>query len=247
MKLLVMLVFLVLFLQNISAIIINEIEINPLEGVSGKEWIELYNDEEREVDISGWAIWEGLATPKKRYTLPENTTISSGEYFVIELSSARILNNNGDFVTLYDVDETKIDETPELVESESSSKTWQLCNEWEFLDTTQGEENNCPEEQEEDQEDEENETENQEEEIMDEEELIKENSQDEEITSLSTDYSEEETKERAPIEAKHIKSEDNNENQDKTDYAKYGLFSFCILLIVLFLIKRKNQKTEFEE
>ncbi len=47
------------------------------------------------------------------------------------------------------------------------------------------------------------------------------------------------------LETKSIKTENNNENLDK-DYAKYGFVIFCVLLGFLFMLKKKNYRTEFE-
>ena len=44
---------------------------------------------------------------------------------------------------------------------------------------------------------------------------------------------------------KNIKSEDNTENSDKNAYAVYGLVIFCIVLALLFLIRRHKFKNEF--
>lgn len=49
------------------------------------------------------------------------------------------------------------------------------------------------------------------------------------------------------LNAKTIKTEENNEKIDKSKYASYGLVAFCILLIVLFIIKARKNKNEFEE
>jgi|TARA_Y100000310_G_scaffold267204_1_gene279093 competence ComEA-like helix-hairpin-helix protein len=44
---------------------------------------------------------------------------------------------------------------------------------------------------------------------------------------------------------KTIKSEENIETSNKNNYAIYGFVVFCILLISLFLLKRKKFKNEF--
>tara|TARA_B100000315_G_scaffold209652_1_gene205525 strand:- start:694 stop:1260 length:567 start_codon:yes stop_codon:yes gene_type:complete len=44
---------------------------------------------------------------------------------------------------------------------------------------------------------------------------------------------------------KTIKSEENIETSNKNNYAIYGFVIFCILLIFLFLLKRKKFKNEF--
>ncbi len=45
---------------------------------------------------------------------------------------------------------------------------------------------------------------------------------------------------------KSIKNENDIEKIDKSSYAIYGFFAFCILLGVLFLLRRKKYKNEFE-
>ncbi|MEN7981923.1 MAG: helix-hairpin-helix domain-containing protein [Nanoarchaeota archaeon] len=48
------------------------------------------------------------------------------------------------------------------------------------------------------------------------------------------------------LSPQNIKSEDYNENKSKSDYAKYGLGLFCVLLFGLFMIKKyKPRKNEF--
>lgn len=64
---------------------------------------------------------------------------------------------------------------------------------------------------------------------------------------------EEHPKETTPIELqtinlnpKVIKTEDDNENLSKSNYAIYGLVFFCVLLVVLFILrKNKYNKNEF--
>jgi len=49
-----------------------------------------------------------------------------------------------------------------------------------------------------------------------------------------------------PLNPKVIKSEDDNENLSKSNYAIYGLVFFCVLLVVLFILrKNKYNKNEF--
>jgi len=63
------------------------------------------------------------------------TTLKEEEYYVAELSKT-VLNNNGDFVILYDSDGGEIDKIEMLKETSWGSKTWQLCDNWEFKEAT---------------------------------------------------------------------------------------------------------------
>ena len=80
-----------------------------------------------------------------------------------------------------------------------------------------------------------------------------ENEEYQEITEIQ-DGKELSSRETGPIELqeinlnpKIIKSEDDNENLSKNNYAIYGLIFFCILLVVLFILrKNKYTKNEFK-
>ena len=232
----ILLFMFVVLVSSVSAIKINEVEINPLEGKYGIEWIELYNDENSDIDISGWEIYDGLSRPKKIFVVPNETIIGSKEYYVIELSSAK-LNNDGDFVTIYDFSGTKIDETETLKDASWSFETWQLCDSWEFKLSTKGKENSCEEVPKEPVEE------------AEEEEINEERPEIEEFQEIKEPVS----RETGPVELpginlnpQVIKSENDNENLSKSNYAVYGLVFFCVLLVALFILrKNKHNKNEF--
>ena len=231
----ILILMFVVLISGVSALKITEFESNPFGGSSEKEWIELYNDENSDIDISGWEIYDGLSRPKKIFVVQNETIIRSKEYYVIELSSAK-LNNGGDFITIYDFSGTKIDETETLKDSSWSLETWQLCDSWEFKLSTKGEENSCEEKEEpEEEEDEPEEEETEEKKVVEEYQEIAE-------------IREEET---GPIELKMInlnpkviKSENDNEKLNN-NYALYGFVFFCVLIIVLFVLRRNKYKNEF--
>ena len=243
MKKLILLYLMILLIVNVSAIVINEVEMNPKEGGDGKEWLELYNEKDEIIDISGWEIWEGIygtSGPKRILSIPNETIILGKKFYVIEWTGTK-LNNGGDFVILYDNQKDKIDETKTLDETSPSIKTWQLCdNSWEFLEATKEEKNNC-EIEEETSKDVEEEQAIEEEDIEEYVDVKDENSFVEgggekggQIQTL--------TPKVISLTPKDIKSEDNIESLDKTDYAKYGFIAFCILIGVLLILKNKRKQ-----
>ena len=243
MKKLVVLFIFILFLGGVCAVRINEVEMNSLEG---KEWIELYNDGE-EVDISGWEIWEGIygsSGPKIIITIPNGIIIANNEFYIIKWEGTK-LNNDGDFVTLYDSAGNKIDETKTLKDSYKNDKTWQLCGIWEFKESTKGEKNDCVKidekpsktDKEEEKEEENNET----------PDIIEDNDvQDNQAETSSYSYQTPIQSEVIKLNTKSIKSKNNTEDKDKSVYAKYGFTIFCVLLGTLFILKKKkHKKNEF--
>lgn len=86
-----------------ASVLINEILPHPS---SGADWIELYNTDGTELDISGWRIQDstGDLTP-----LADGTKFSSSSAFYQIFASNR-LNNGGDNIKLKDKDGNVIDE-----------------------------------------------------------------------------------------------------------------------------------------
>jgi len=84
-------------------IIISEIYPNS-EGRDNRngsyEWIEIYNDSDREVNLSGWMIDDVLEKGSKPYIIG-NEVIEAGKYKIFDAAYTKIaLNNTGDEVNL---------------------------------------------------------------------------------------------------------------------------------------------------
>ena len=76
-----------------TGIIFNEILPSP-DGTDGEnEWIELYNTNNSEIDLSGWIIKdkEGSVT---NYSLPQNTKIPAYSYLILKRLNTKITLNN---------------------------------------------------------------------------------------------------------------------------------------------------------
>ncbi|MCK4553569.1 lamin tail domain-containing protein, partial [Candidatus Parcubacteria bacterium] len=109
-------------------IIITEIFPNPAGSDSEDEFIELYNNSGRDVDLLGWRLGD---ESKKKYefkyandaNLRQGTPIIKvGEYFVIYRSESKIVLNNGsDSVKLY---QPLKDEPLQVVKYEKSIEGW---------------------------------------------------------------------------------------------------------------------------
>lgn len=81
-------------------ITINEFLPSPVGKDAKKEWIELYNDSDQIVDISGWQL-DDEDGGSKPFVFPENTLITRKGYLVLSRQTTGIaLNNDGDKVRL---------------------------------------------------------------------------------------------------------------------------------------------------
>jgi len=104
---------------------ITEVELNPEGRDSGNEWVELFSEEE--IDLEGWYLKNGDGD---RY----NLSVLIDGYEIITFDS-QWLDNNEEFVILYNGDNEKIDETDELKDDDDDESTWQICErDWIFLD-----------------------------------------------------------------------------------------------------------------
>ena len=94
-----------------TGIILNEILPAPEGTDEENEWVELYNTNDFEVDLSDWRITdtEGSTT---NYSLPKNTKILAYGYLVLKRPDTKItLNNAIDGLTLFWPDEKIVDST----------------------------------------------------------------------------------------------------------------------------------------
>src|SRR5215207_8407434 len=124
-------------------IMINEIELNPPgEYDEGKEWIELYNPTDIDINIGNFEI--STASESATIKLPSDAIIGGGETYVIELKE-QILSNTVDSLILTNEAGDILDRTPSLVDRSDDDRTWQRIpdgnNEWQFLEGTEGNSN----------------------------------------------------------------------------------------------------------
>ncbi len=83
-----------------TGIIINEILPSPIGPDETDEWIEIFNTNDLDVDLSFWQITDTVGKTKV-YTFPKETKISPKGFLVLKRSETKItLNNNSDGLNL---------------------------------------------------------------------------------------------------------------------------------------------------
>jgi endonuclease YncB( thermonuclease family) len=124
-----------------SSILINEVELNPRgnDMEEEEEWIELYNPNTVDINISNFEITPSFQSPT--IELPPDAVIEAGETYVIELNRP-MLSNTGESLVLANATGDIQDRTPSLVDRSDDDGTWQRIpdgnNEWQFVEDTQG-------------------------------------------------------------------------------------------------------------
>lgn len=88
-------------------IYLNEFLPNPKGSEKENEYVELYNNEPADVDISGWILKDASKT---KYVFPQNSVIGAGKYLLLQRTSFKFaLNNSGnETVFLFDSFENEI-------------------------------------------------------------------------------------------------------------------------------------------
>ena len=84
-----------------SGIVINEALPSPEGPDAENEWIEIFNENSFEVDISSWKISDTIGSVKS-YTFPKGTKISSKGFLLLNRTKTKItLNNSGEGIKIF--------------------------------------------------------------------------------------------------------------------------------------------------
>ena len=76
-----------------TSVVINEILPSPEGADETEEWIEIYNQNATEVDLSGWKIYDTEGS-SKTYIFPAGSKIQGNDYLVLKRPISKIVLNN---------------------------------------------------------------------------------------------------------------------------------------------------------
>lgn len=114
-----------------EGIFINEIFPRPQDNLDD-EFIELFNSNNFEVDISFWKIKDGSGATRE-YTFPENTKIGPLGFLVLRREeSGIILNDDSDFVMLLSPDDYIKDKSPPYYDALSGFSFSRFSSDWQW-------------------------------------------------------------------------------------------------------------------
>jgi len=105
--------------------LIHEILPDPVGSDVEGEWVELYNDTDESIDLSGWILDDGEGASSPFY-IPEGTIFEAGDYLTFQNPELNLsLKNDADVVRLLNPDkiESQVLEYSEAVEGWSFSKS----------------------------------------------------------------------------------------------------------------------------
>ena len=129
-------------------VVINEVEANPAgdEGAfktAITAWFELYNNDDKDVDISGWSINNSVG---RSMTLPQGAVIKGLDYYVMDVGP-KWLAQSGEVLVLKNATGAEVDRTAVLSDEEDSEIAWtrdpdgrdtNSTDDWKFLACSRG-------------------------------------------------------------------------------------------------------------
>ncbi|MEM4263183.1 MAG: lamin tail domain-containing protein, partial [Thermoplasmata archaeon] len=109
-------------------LVINEVELNPAGTDAGREWVEIYNPLEREIELKGYSL---ETMHGEIASLPLDGVIAPRGYRVFTFSKTSLDNGDpgdsfafGDSIALLNPDGDALDITPVISDTTSNSDTW---------------------------------------------------------------------------------------------------------------------------
>ena len=127
---------------------INEVEANPSGDESAFKtaitaWFELYNNDDKDVDLSGWSINNSEG---RSMTLPQGAVIRGLDYYVMDVRS-KWLAQIGEVLVLRSATGAEVDRTAVLSDEEDNEGAWtrdpdgrdtNSTDDWKFLANSRG-------------------------------------------------------------------------------------------------------------
>ena len=131
-----------------GSVVINEVEANPAGDEdafkpSVTAWFELYNNNDKEVDISGWSVNTSLG---RSVTFPRGTAIRGIDYYVLDVKP-KWLAHSGEVLVLLNATGAEMDRTAALSDEEDNEGAWtrdpdgrdtNSTDDWKFLVSSRG-------------------------------------------------------------------------------------------------------------
>ena len=128
-------------------LLINEVELNPEGNDAGREWVEIYNNTDTDVNLLGYTLAQ-TGSDKKAVSL-DRIILTPHQRAVVYFDGQSLKNGDsghGERILLYDSYGNVVDRTPALRDRENDGRTWQRTSDasvnWSFMPGTEDSKNN---------------------------------------------------------------------------------------------------------
>ena len=133
---------------SLASVVINELEQDPGGNedafkTSVTAWFELYNNNDKDVNIGGWSISNSRG---QSMNFPRGTIIKGLDYYVLDVKP-KWLAHGGEVLLLMDATGREVDRTPSLSDDEDDEGSWtrdpdgrdtNSTDDWKFLPSSRG-------------------------------------------------------------------------------------------------------------
>lgn len=116
-------------------VVLSEVEQNPDGPDAGAEWVELWNLDAEDADVSGWTI-TGTHGERVESTIPDGTLVPAGGRVVV-LLPVQTLDNVDEVVELRSLG-ILLDASPVLRDEADDARSWHRGEPWSFAASSPG-------------------------------------------------------------------------------------------------------------
>ena len=117
------------------SILITEIELNPPGNDLSKQWVELNNPNDFDVNLGGWKLVTKAGNPKT-IVIPEGATILARGFYIVN-DTQKWLEIKNESIILKDDDRLVVETFPPFSDEYGDDNTWQrIFALWEFRPAT---------------------------------------------------------------------------------------------------------------
>ena len=140
-------------LGAVESIVISEVELNPDDRDAGKEWVELLNTGDVEIDLAGWTLNYTYRARGEIAISEEALVLASGERYVFTYPRLMLRNADSAKIELRDPNGSIVHQTSSLEDEKNDGQTWQrydlgadpmFGDLWLLLEGTKGKPNGQP-------------------------------------------------------------------------------------------------------
>lgn len=109
----------------VASLVINEVELNPAGRDAGHEWVELLNEGEETIDLSGWTLSYTYRSEGAIAISQDPLQLAPGGFYVFTYPSLMLRNADNTVIELRDPDGNIVYRTSILNDEENDGQTWQ--------------------------------------------------------------------------------------------------------------------------
>ena len=111
--------------EGFLQVTINEVELNPVGRDAGKEWVELLNISDEDIDLAGWMLTYNYRSDGLIMIAETELLLRPGERHIFTYPELMLRNDDNTVIELLSPDGIVVDRTPTMNDEAGDGQTWQ--------------------------------------------------------------------------------------------------------------------------